>query len=81
MNELDQIKKEIADFEAFKTKLENRQIDYPLDVHSRNLIRKDTLVPTGLKVVPVGLGTWDESIVVKMNEKKYLLETTSAYLI
>lgn len=80
MNEnLEQLKKDIAEFESFKNNLDRQQVTFPLDKKSQDVIHKDTLVPTGKVIVPYSDATYDESIEITVNDKRYLLETSKPY--
>lgn len=77
MNELDQLKKDIQEFEEFKNAIDRQQLIFPLDKKSIDVVQKDVLVPTGNVVVPFSLVSYNDAIEVKIRDKKYLIDTTS----
>jgi len=72
-----QLKSDIAILEAFKAKVEKRQVDFPLDSNSQKVIQQDIATPTGRTVIPYNLATYDESIEIDINGKRYYLYSTS----
>ncbi len=81
MNELEKLKRDIAEFETFKNQVERQQVSFPLDINSTKNIQRDIPIPTGAAIIPAGLATFNESIEVRINQDKYWLETTQTYLI
>lgn len=78
-DQINQLKIDVAKFESFKIGVEKKQLEYPLDKKSVDAVYKDIVVPTGGVIIPAGLVSFDESIEVDINGKKYLLETTSEF--
>ncbi len=76
---LDQLKQDIADFEAFKESIDRQQVTFPLDKKSIDVVHKDVLVPTGNIIIPYNLATYDTAVEITVADKKYLIESTLPY--
>ena len=50
--ELDQIKKDIAEFEEFKKSIDRQQLTFPLDSRSIGVMHEDLMIPTGNIIYP-----------------------------
>lgn len=74
---IEQLKKDIMEFESFKESLDRQQLTFPLDKKSYDVVHKDAIVPTGNVVEPYSLVTFDEAIEMIVKDKKYLLETST----
>lgn len=74
---LDQLKKDIVEFEAYMEHIKNEQVSFPLDNLSSAVVQKDLLIPTGNIIVPYSLATYDNFCEVYVKGKKYLLNTSS----
>ncbi len=76
---IEQIKKDIAEFEKYMQKIETKQVSFPLDAQSQKVIHKDLPVPTGAIAAPYTLITFDRLLDVGVNGKRYYLLTSSEY--
>lgn len=74
--DIEKLKNDIEKAKAYKAKLENRQVDFPLDPNSLKVIHKNLLVPTGNVVEPYSLASYTESVEIIIGSQKYLLNTT-----
>jgi hypothetical protein len=73
MNEqIQQLKKDIAELEAYKLGIERQQLTFPLDKKSRDVIEKDLMVPTGKVTYPTTVLTVTAGVEVVVNGKRYL---------
>lgn len=72
---LDQIKKDIAEFERFKADMERQQVTFPLDTASQIVIHKDLPIPTGQIVYPGDVTSYGaEAIEAIVNGTRYLIK-------
>ena len=78
-NMIEQIKKDIAEFEVYMKKVDKKQLNYPLDALSQQVIHKDLPVPTGGIAVPYSLVTFNRALDVEVNGKHYYILTTTEY--
>lgn len=76
---MEQIKKDIAEFEKYMKKIDAKQVSYPLDARSQKVIHKDLPVPTGGIAAPYTLITFNRALDVEVNGKRYYLLTTTEY--
>ncbi len=77
MNDLNQIKADIAELEIFKESIERQQVNFPLDTESRTIIQKDLMVPTGNTILTALGPVTSDSLEVNVNGKKYFLQLAS----
>lgn len=72
MSNLSQIKRQIEELEAYKASIERRQLKFPLDKLSGDILHKDILISTGRT-----FGIFDFVVnvaaEVKLNDKFYLV--------
>lgn len=54
-SEIQQLKKDIAELEAFKAFIERQQLTFPLDKVSQDIVHKDLMVPTGKVTYPADI--------------------------
>lgn len=74
MNDLTLIKNQIEELEAYRNKVTIQQLDYPIDINSKNIILGKAIFEVG-SVIPISLATpFDESIEVSIDGDKYLIE-------
>ncbi len=76
---LDQLKKDIQEFEDFKNAIDRQQLTFPLDTKSLDVVQKDLIVPTGevLLAAQDPDGFTADSQEVDINGKKYFLQLSS----
>jgi hypothetical protein len=78
-NDIEQLKKDIQDFEIFKESILRQQVTFPLDKKSIDVVHKDVVVPTGNVIIPYSLATYDEQVEIEVYGKRYLIDTSSSY--
>ena len=76
-SEIGQLKRDIAEFEAFRQSIDRQQLTFPLDKKSYDVVHKDVLVPTGNVLIPYFLVNYDDAIEIIVKGKKYLIDATS----
>lgn len=77
--DIQKLKDDIAEFDAYKNLLTEEQIQHPLDKTSQDVVHQDILVPTGNVLIPFSQINYNQAIEVNVNGKKYLLDTSSIY--
>ena len=75
--DLTQLKKDIAEFEAFKESIDRQQVTFPLDKKSLDVMRKDLMVPTGNNILTANGPVTVDSLEVDINGKRYYLQLAS----
>ena len=78
-NDIEQLKKDIQEFEIFKESILRQQVTFPLDKKSYDVVHVDLIVPTGVVVYPVTPNVVPDSFSQEatVNGKRYLLNFTS----
>lgn len=79
MNDIEQIQKDIMEFEIFKESIDRQQVTFPLDKKSIDVVHKDVVVPTGYVIVPFSLATYNDGVEVEVYGKKYILTMSAPY--
>lgn len=79
MNDIDQLKQNILEFEAFAKNIDRQQLTFPLDKRSLEVMHEGLMIPTGVIVYPVVPNTVPDvfSQEATVNGKRYLLNFTS----
>lgn len=79
MNDLTLIKNQIEELEAYRNKVTIQQLDYPVDINSRDIIYDKSLIFVADAFPLSASSPYDESIEVETRGKKYLLSSTQYF--
>jgi hypothetical protein len=80
MEELNQLKKDLVELTEWRERQESKQLRFPIEIGSKNVIHRNLLVPTGIEITPTGLLRSPFKVIeVMINGEKYWLNVAGKY--
>ena len=74
--EIEQMKRQLTELEAYRVGIEGQQLTFPLDEQSKIAVSKDILIRADIDLIPYTLASYNESTTIEINGTKYLLDTS-----
>ena len=72
---LQQLKDDIATFDAYRQTIDEKQVSFPLDKESQDVIHTDLMIPTGNVTYPANRILFANYIPIIVNGKRYLVHS------